>query len=147
MSKGIAFLDACDVAERIKSKDVSAVEVTEVAIRRAEALQPELNAFISLEAEAALEAALRIDQRLAAGDALGSLAGVPLAHKDMYYREGKVTTCGSRIRADFVADRTSTALTRLDEAGERAVRHLAFDMEPADFDAAIEDLAPRGNME
>ncbi len=117
MSIDIAFLDACDVAERIKTKDVSAAEVTEVAIRRSEALQPELNAFISLEAEAALEAALKVDQRLATGEALGSLAGVPLAHKDMYYREGKVTTCGSKIRADFVADRTSTALARLDEAG------------------------------
>ena len=117
MSIDIAFLDACDVAERIKTKDVSAAEVTEVAIRRSEALQPELNAFISLEAEAALEAALKVDQRLATGEALGSLAGVPLAHKDMYYREGKVTTCGSKIRADFVADRTSTALERLDEAG------------------------------
>ena len=41
----------------------------------------------------------------------------------------------------------ATLLVPMDEAGERAVRHLAFDMEPADFDAAIEDLAPRGNME
>jgi hypothetical protein len=41
----------------------------------------------------------------------------------------------------------ATMLVPMDEAGERAVRHLAFDMEPADFDAAIEDLAPRGNME
>jgi len=41
----------------------------------------------------------------------------------------------------------ATMLLPMDEAGERAVRHLAFDMEPADFDAAIEDLAPRGNME
>ena len=41
----------------------------------------------------------------------------------------------------------ATMLLPMDEAGERAVRHLAFDMEPADFDAAIEDLATRGNME
>ena len=41
----------------------------------------------------------------------------------------------------------ATMLLPMDEAGEWAVRHLAFDMEPADFDAAIEDLAPRGNME
>ena len=69
MSEDIAFLDACTTAERIKSKDVSAVEVTKTAIRRAEVLQPELNAFISLEAEMALEAAVKVDQRLAAGDA------------------------------------------------------------------------------
>ncbi len=117
MSDEIAFLDACETAARITSKDVSAVEVTETAIRRAEALQPSLNAFISLEADAALEAAAAVDREIASGNDTGSLAGVPLAHKDMYYREGKVTTCGSKIRADFVADRTSTALAKLDEAG------------------------------
>ena len=41
----------------------------------------------------------------------------------------------------------ATMLVPMDEAGERAVRHLAFDMEPADFDAAIEELAPKGNVE
>ena len=89
MSDEIAFLDACETAARIASKDVSAVEVTETAIRRAEALQPSLNAFISLEADAALEAAAAVDREIASGNDTGSLAGVPLAHKDMYYREGR----------------------------------------------------------
>lgn len=117
MSDDIAFLDACDAADRIKSKDVTAVEVTETAIRRAERLQPTLNAFISLEAETALTAAAEVDGRIARGETVGALAGVPLAHKDMYYREGKVTTCGSKIRANYVADRTATVITRLEEAG------------------------------
>ena len=47
----------------------------------------------------------------------GPLQGVPLAHKDMYYRVGKVATCGSRIRRDWVAPVTSTALARLEAAG------------------------------
>jgi aspartyl-tRNA(Asn)/glutamyl-tRNA(Gln) amidotransferase subunit A len=117
VSDDIAFLDACDAADRIKSKDVTAVEVTETAIRRAERLQPTLNAFISLEAETALTAAAEVDGRIARGETVGALAGVPLAHKDMYYREGKVTTCGSKIRANYVADRTATVITRLEEAG------------------------------
>ena len=117
MSVDIAFLDACETASRIAAKDVSAIEVTETAIRRAERLQPNLNAFISLEAEAALDAARAVDERISKGEPVGPLVGVPLAHKDMYYREGKVTTSGSKIRKDFVADRTSTVLHRLDEAG------------------------------
>lgn len=117
MSADIAFLDACETADRIKAKDVSATEVTQSAIQRAEKLQPSLNAFINLEGEGALAAARDVDAKIARGEAVGSLAGVPLAHKDMYYREGKVTTCGSKIRADFVADRTATAISRLDQAG------------------------------
>ena len=49
--------------------------------------------------------------------ASGALHGVPLAHKDMYYDAGKVVTCGSKIRRDFVATTTSTALQRLKDAG------------------------------
>lgn len=117
MSAQIPYSDACGAAALIRAREVSAAEVVETAIRRAEHLQPTLNAFISLEAEAAMEAARAIDARIAKGEDPGPLAGVPLAHKDMYYREGKVTTCGSKIRKDFVADRTATALARLDAAG------------------------------
>jgi aspartyl-tRNA(Asn)/glutamyl-tRNA(Gln) amidotransferase subunit A len=117
MSDEIAGLDLCSVADRIRTGEVSAVEVTQAAIRRAEQLQPVLNAFIRLEAEEALDAAREIDRRIDNGETIGALAGVPLAHKDMYYRAGKITTCGSKIRANFVADRTSSALARLEGAG------------------------------
>ncbi|MCA3104733.1 MAG: amidase [Rhodocyclaceae bacterium] len=99
----------------------SSVELTAACIERAQAAQPRLNVFISLEADAALAAARASDEaRARAGrsaPALGPLHGVPLAHKDMYYRAGKVATCGSRIRRDWVAPVTSTALARLDAAG------------------------------
>jgi aspartyl-tRNA(Asn)/glutamyl-tRNA(Gln) amidotransferase subunit A len=117
MSDNVAELDLCGLADRIRTGALSAEDATRTAIRRAEQLQPILNAFIQLEAEEALDTARSIDRRIAAGEKLGPLAGVPLAHKDMYYRKGKVTTCGSKIRAGFVADRTSTALARLEDAG------------------------------
>ncbi len=117
MSGSIAEFDLCGIADRIRTREITSEDVVRTAIHRAEQLQPTLNAFIQLEAEDALEAARSIDARIATGEPVGPLAGVPLAHKDMYYREGKVTTCGSKIRADFVADRTSTALARLEEAG------------------------------
>lgn len=107
----------CDVAASIAAGEVSSEEVTGTAITRAQGLQPQLNTFISLRAEQAMEAARRIDQRIARGETCPPLAGVPLAHKDMFYRAGMGTSCGSAIRRDFVADDTATVLSRLDAAG------------------------------
>ncbi len=72
---------------------------------------------MAIEAEAALKAAKEADAALAKDQNRGPLHGVPLAHKDMYYETGKVVTCGSAIRRDFVAQTTSTALKRLKDAG------------------------------
>src|SRR6185437_8048611 len=80
--------------------------------------QPKLNAFMAVEAESALKAADEADAALAKGKNRGPLHGVPLAHKDMYYDAGKVVTCGSLIRRDFVPATTSTALQRLKDAGQ-----------------------------
>jgi len=100
---------------------LSSAELTQGAIERATAAQPRLNAFIALESEAAMDAARASDAARArarhGGPAPGLLHGVPLAHKDMYYRAGKVATCGSRIRRDWVASTTATALERLASAG------------------------------
>ena len=117
MSDNLSTLDLCSLASRVRSREISAEEVTRTAIARAEALQLTLNAFIRLEADTALAQARAIDTRIAKGEIVGPLAGVPLAHKDMFYRDGMPTSCGSIIRADFVANRTSTALARLAEAG------------------------------
>jgi aspartyl-tRNA(Asn)/glutamyl-tRNA(Gln) amidotransferase subunit A len=114
---GFSELDLCSVADLIRKREVSAVEVTQTAIKRAETLQPSLNAFIRLEADDALEAASEIDKKIKLGETVGDLAGVPLAHKDMFYRKGKITTCGSKIRSKFKSNYTSTALQRLSDAG------------------------------
>ena len=88
-----------------------------IRLDRIERWQPRLNAFMAIEAEAALASADAADAALARGHCRGALHGVPLAHKDMYYEIGKVVTCGSRIRRHFVATVTSTALQRLLDAG------------------------------
>ena len=72
---------------------------------------------MAIEADEALAAADAADAALAKGKSAGVLHGVPLAHKDMYYDEGHVVTCGSKIRKDFVATTTATALQRLKDAG------------------------------
>lgn len=117
MSGDIHLLSLVELADAVAARELSAVEVVSATVARAERLQPELNCFISLQPEAALERAAEADAALARGAEPGPLHGVPLAHKDMFYRAGHVTTCGSRIRKNFVADHDSTALARLDEAG------------------------------
>ncbi len=112
----LAYLSLTQVADLIRSGDTSSEEVTRAILARIEEHQPKLNCFIRLDAEAALARARRLDQQRP-GDKLGALHGVPMAHKDVYYRAGKVSTCGSRIRKDFQPQVTSTLLSRLDEAG------------------------------
>jgi aspartyl-tRNA(Asn)/glutamyl-tRNA(Gln) amidotransferase subunit A len=112
-----ALMSLTSVARAIADKQVSSREVTQSCLDRIARWQPHLNAFMTIEAEDALEAADAADAALAKGARRGVLHGVPLAHKDMYYEAGKVVTCGSRIRRDFVAATTSTALQRLKDAG------------------------------
>ena len=117
MSNEPALMSLTSVAHAIADKRVSSREVTQSCLDRIARWQPLLNAFMAIEAEDALKAADAADTALAKGARHGALHGVPLAHKDMYYEAGKVVTCGSRIRRDFVATTTSTALQRLKDAG------------------------------
>jgi aspartyl-tRNA(Asn)/glutamyl-tRNA(Gln) amidotransferase subunit A len=117
MSGEPALLSLTEVAQAIAQKRFSSREVTQSCLERIAKWQPHLNAFMAIETDAALAAADAADVALARGKAGGALHGVPLAHKDMYYEAGKVVTCGSRIRRDFVATTTSTALQRLKNAG------------------------------
>jgi aspartyl-tRNA(Asn)/glutamyl-tRNA(Gln) amidotransferase subunit A len=112
-----ALMSLSSVAQAIAQKKVSSREVTQSCLDRIAQWQPSLNAFMAIEAETALAAADAADADLAKGNNHGALHGVPLAHKDMYYDAGKVVTCGSLIRRDFVATTTSTALQRLKDAG------------------------------
>ncbi|MBO4226002.1 amidase [Bradyrhizobium neotropicale] len=117
MSSELALMSLTDVAKAIAEKKVSSREVTRALLHRIAEWQPRLNAFMAIESEQALAAADEADAELAKGRSRGVLHGVPLAHKDMYYEAGKVVTCGSLIRRDFVAKTTATALQRLKDAG------------------------------
>src|SRR5262245_56198067 len=117
MSGEPALMSLTAVAKAIAEKQVSSREVTQSCLDRIAKWNPKLNAFMAIEAEDALKAADGADAALAKGGPKGALHGVPLAHKDMYYDKGKVVTCGSKIRKDFVATTTSTALQRLKDAG------------------------------
>ena len=106
-----------EAAAALRSRRVSAVELVQAQLARARAVQPAINAFIRIDEESAMAHARALDSEAARGHFRGPLHGVPMAHKDMFYRTGLVTTCGSAIRRDVRADTTATALERLDAAG------------------------------
>lgn len=108
-----ALLSLTEAAAAIRAKKMSSREATEALIARAKRWQPAVNAFIAFDEEAALAAADAADRT----EPNGPLHGVPLAHKDMFYAAGKVTTCGSALRENWVAPTTATVLERLEAAG------------------------------
>ena len=114
----VTHLSLTEVASAIRDKRVSSVEVTEACLARIERHQPALNCFISIEAGDVLDAAKAADGKLARDpEACGPLHGVPLAHKDMFYRAGKICTCGSKIRRGWRPDHTATVIERLEASG------------------------------
>lgn len=132
-------VDLIDLAAGIANGAITAEAAVGLALAKAQAAQG-LNAFVRIDADRALEAARAADRHRAMGLPLGPLHGVPVAHKDMFYRAGRVTGCGSKIRADFVAAETCPLLDRLDRAGaiEIGQLHMAeFAMGPTGHNAHL----------
>ncbi len=101
--------------------DVTSAALTAAAVAAARRVQPTINAFLRIDEARALDAAQRLDdERRAAREADGGLPplhGIPMAHKDMFYRAGRASSGGSRILGEQVQTVTSTALAALDRAG------------------------------
>src|SRR5687767_15009148 len=97
----LAQLTLVAAAAAVRRRKASSVELTRACLARANEVQPRLNCFIAIDEEGALKAARKADRMLARGPRVGPLHGVPLAHKDMYYRAGKVSTCGSKILREY----------------------------------------------
>ena len=107
-----------ELAGEVRSGELSAREVVAHALERIETLNPVLNAFVAVDAEAALEAAGRVDETVAAGDDPGVLAGIPIGVKDLEDAAGYVTSQGSAIFAGGAAVTTdSPFVARLKAAG------------------------------
>ncbi len=110
-------LTLAEAAQAIRNGDVSSVELTTHALGRLERHSSTLNCTAALYADDALKAARAADDRRTNGSDLPVLHGVPLAHKDMYYRAGWRCENGSKIRKGHVPEITATAIERLDAAG------------------------------
>ena len=101
--------------QQLADKRISSVELTTEYLQRAAA--SDLNAFITIASETALQQAAQADQALADGDGSATLTGLPIAHKDIFCTEGMLTTCGSKMLSNFVAPYTATVVDQLNQAG------------------------------
>ena len=104
-------------AEAIRTGRLSPVSLVESSLARIKALEPRINAFITVTAELAREQARQAEREIEAGRYKGPLHGIPVAVKDLFATKGIRTTAGSRILADWVPDEDATVVRKLREAG------------------------------
>jgi aspartyl-tRNA(Asn)/glutamyl-tRNA(Gln) amidotransferase subunit A len=105
------------LAPKIKKREVSPVELTKAVLDRIEALDPMLNAYITVDAGGAMKAARKAQRQIARGNYLGPLHGIPISLKDLYDTKGLRTTAGSKIMADRVPEADATSVAKLRAAG------------------------------
>ena len=106
-----------ELSQALAAKQVSSVELTTLFLDRIDRLNPQINAFVTVDREKSLKAAAAADARIAAGQ-FGPLTGIPLAQKDIFCAEGWRTTCGSKMLENFVAPYDATVVRKLEgEAG------------------------------
>lgn len=105
-----------ELAAGLKAKRFSSVELTRHFLQRIERFDGELNAYITVTPELALAQAAVADTQLATGKD-GPLTGLPLAHKDIFCTDGVLTTCGSKMLANFVSPYDATVVARMKQDG------------------------------
>lgn len=108
---------AAALGAKIASREVSAVEVAQAHLDRISEVDGRVHAFLHVDAEGALEAARAVDAKLAKGEKLGPLAGVPIAVKDVIATKGVPTTAGSKILEGWKPPYDATIMSRMREAG------------------------------
>lgn len=109
---------AADLAEKIRSGEVSSVEATRAHLDRISKIDGDIHAFLHVSADEALAAAKKVDDSIARGDKPSSpLAGVPLALKDVFTTTDAPTTCASKILEGYMSPYDATVTKRLREAG------------------------------
>ena len=112
----LAFSSLSDVADRLDKREISSVELTEASLARIAQVDSQLNAFITILTDAAMDAARAADAKRQRGER-GRLLGVPIALKDLFNTAGVRTTGGGRVLANNVPAEDATVVRRLKDAG------------------------------
>lgn len=115
-SREVTVLSAVEQAELVRTKQIGAEELLELTLRRVEQTEGSLHAFITICEKEAREKARDVDRRIAAGEAVGPLAGVPYSAKDVFCTRGIQTTAGSGILSGWFPPYSAAAIERLDAA-------------------------------
>ncbi len=111
-------MTAVELGNRIKSKEISAVEAARAALDQIKSVEDKVNSYVTvLDEDVVLERAARVQQEIEAGKLTGPLAGVPVAIKDNMCTEGVLTTCSSKILSNFKPGFSSEAVLNLEKAG------------------------------
>src|SRR5574342_816989 len=113
-----------DLAQAVRARKVGPVELTRAYLDRIARLDPTLHAYITVDTEVALAAAVVLEREATAGAWRGPLHGVPLAHKDLCLIPGLPTSCGTRTADYFVGAPPCTAVVRLQAAGSLTLGKL-----------------------
>jgi aspartyl-tRNA(Asn)/glutamyl-tRNA(Gln) amidotransferase subunit A len=116
-----------ELHNQLINKKQSAVELAQETLKQIERLEPSVHSFLQITADTALEQAKHVDARIAAGEEIGLLAGIPIAVKDNMCTKGIRTTCGSRILQNFVPPYDATVVQKLAAAGAVTVGKTNMD--------------------
>ncbi|OEC47281.1 aspartyl/glutamyl-tRNA amidotransferase subunit A [Pseudomonas sp. 1D4] len=119
-------LTLAEIARALAAKEFSSEELSSALLARIQALDPQLNSFITVTADQALEQARAADARRAAGEN-GALLGAPIAHKDLFCTQGVRTSCGSKMLDNFTAPYDATVVEKLKAAGAVTLGKLNMD--------------------
>ena len=117
MDQDLAFTPASELRVLISNKQISPVELTELFLERIEALNPQLNAFLTVTADLAMETAREAEAAVVRGEHLGPLHGIPTSIKDLVPTKGIRTTRGSLTLKDWIPDEDDAVVERIKGAG------------------------------
>jgi aspartyl-tRNA(Asn)/glutamyl-tRNA(Gln) amidotransferase subunit A len=113
----ICFMPACEMVEKIKTQELTSVEITEILIERIEKINPLINAYCTPTFDLAREMAKKADDAVKKGETLGKLNGIPTSIKDLNLTKGIRTTFGSKLYENFIPEDDGEVVKRLKNAG------------------------------